>query len=134
MSTRQKRRPPPRPRTEVPYRPDFVHWDPERRVALVIEVAGGTRRAADLLDVAPSQVSRWASGESVPAPDQARMLVEVEHVLALLLLEWEPEVAQDWLTTPNGFLDRIRPVDWIRLHGTTEVVEAIRAEAAGAYP
>lgn len=109
-------------------------WRPEARAAFVTQVAGGTRKAADLLEVSPSQPSRWMSGQSVPGPMQARMLVDLDHVMAHLLLVWDDEaVARDWLTTPNAHLDGVRPVDWIRLHGTSEVIDAIRSEASGAY-
>ena len=109
-------------------------WQPRLRAKFVTDIAGGTRRAADLLEVAPSQTSRWVSGESVPGPVQARMLVDIDHVLAHALLVWaDPGVARDWLTTANARLDGARPLDWIRVHGTAEVVEALRAEAAGAY-
>lgn len=109
-------------------------WQPAQRARFVSEVAGGTRRAAALLDVAPSQPSRWMSGASVPGPVQARILVDIDHVLAHALLVWADErVARDWLTTPNAHLDGVRPVEWIRRHGTAEVVEALRAEASGAY-
>ena len=109
-------------------------WQPRSRAEFVTRVAGGTRRAAELLDIAPSQASRWARGESVPGPAKARMLVDLDHVLAHALLVWADEgVALDWLSTPNAHLDRLRPVDWIRRHGTAEVVNALRAEAAGAY-
>lgn len=109
-------------------------WQPKLRTKFVADVAGGTRRAADLLEVAPSQPSRWMTGESVPGPAQARMLVDIDHVLAHALLVWaDAGVARDWLTSPNAHLDGARPVEWIRMHGTAEVVEALRAEAAGAY-
>lgn len=62
------------------------------------------------------------------------MLVGLEHVLTLALLIWADDgVARDWATTPNARLDGARPVDWIGVHGTAEVVDALRAEAAGAY-
>ncbi len=109
-------------------------WHPEQRARFVTEVAGGTRRAAALLDVAASQPSRWATGESVPGPVQARMLVDIDHVLAHALLVWaDAGVARDWLTTANAHLGGLAPVDWIRLNGTAAVVEALRAEQAGAY-
>jgi len=109
-------------------------WHPAIRTQLVTEAAGGTRRAADLLEVAASQPSRWAKGESVPGPAQARMLVDIDHVLAHALLVWaDAGVARDWLTTANAHLGGVRPIEWIRLHGTAEVVEALRAEAAGSY-
>lgn len=110
------------------------NWHPELRAKFVTEIAGGTRKAADLLAVAASQPSRWVSGASVPGPAQARMLVDIDHVLAHALLVWaDGRVARDWLTTPNAHLDGMRPVEWIRAHGTSEVVDALRAEAAGAY-
>ena len=109
-------------------------WQPQERARFVVDVVGGTRRAADLLGVAPSQPSRWMSGASVPGPAQARMLVDLEHVLAHALLVWaDAGVARDWLTTPKAQLDGARPVDWIRAHGTAEVVDALRAEAAGTF-
>lgn len=109
-------------------------WQPQERAKFVVEVVGGTRRTADLLDVAASQPSRWVSGESVPGPAQARMLVDLEYVLTHALLVWaDAAVARDWLTSPNAHLDGARPVDWIRVQGTAEVVDALRAEAAGTY-
>ena len=109
-------------------------WQPQQRAKFVVEAVGGTRRTADLLDVSPSQPSRWVSGESVPGPAQARMLVDLEHVLTHALLVWaDVEVVRDWLTSTNAHLDGARPVDWIRVNGTAEVVDALRAEAAGTY-
>ena len=109
-------------------------WQPQQRAKFVVEAVGGTRRTADLLDVSPSQPSRWVSGASVPGPAQARMLVDLEHVLTHALLVWaDVDVARDWLTSSNAHLDGARPVDWIRVNGTAEVVDALRAEAAGAY-
>ncbi len=109
-------------------------WLPSERAKFVVEVVGGTRRTADLLNVAPSQPSRWVAGVSVPGPAQARMLVDLDHVLTHALLVWaDDDVARDWLTSPNAHLDGARPIDWIRVHGTAEVVDALRAEAAGSY-
>ena len=104
------------------------------RTEFVRDVLGGTRTAADMLGVAPSQASRWISGESTPGPSQARILVDLEYVLARLMILWaDVDLARDWLETPNAHLDGIRPADWIRARGATAVVEAIQAEAAGAY-
>lgn len=87
-----------------------------------------------MLGVAASQASRWASGESTPGPRQARILVDVEYVLARLMILWaDADLARDWLQTPNGHLGGIRPADWIQARGTSEVIEAIQAETAGAY-
>lgn len=50
-----------------------------------------------------------------------------------LLLIWDASVIFDWLTGPNGFLEGARPIDVIATRRTTEVVEAVEAEAAGSY-
>ncbi|HXH58186.1 antitoxin Xre/MbcA/ParS toxin-binding domain-containing protein [Iamia sp.] len=57
----------------------------------------------------------------------------MDHVLALALQVWTPEVATDWLTTANAHLDGARPIDVLRARGSSEVALALRAEAAGAY-
>lgn len=109
-------------------------WQPALRVQLATELVGGIRRLADLLEVAPSQPSRWATGESTPSPTQARLLVDLDHVLAHCSLVWgAPEVIRDWLGTANVHLDGLTPIAWLRRHGSAEVVAALRAEAAGAF-
>lgn len=114
-------------------RSDGSVWRSTERAMFVVETLGGTRKAAKVFEVAPSQPSRWASGQSVPSPLQARVLVDVDHVLALALQLWEPAVARDWLATSNGHLDGATPIDAIRANRADEVVAAIRAETAGAY-
>lgn len=108
-------------------------WLPRERTAFVVDHLGGIRAVADLLGVSPSQPSRWRSGQETPGPDAARLLVDLDHVLATLLQVWVPEVATDWLQSPNAHLDGARPIDVLRLRGSAEVVVAARAEAAGAY-
>jgi hypothetical protein len=105
-----------------------VGYLPERRSEFVIRVLGN-QRAADLLRVSKSQPSRWKSGEETPGPAAARRLVDLDHVLARLALIWDESLAADWLTTPNGFLDGAIPMQVIESRGTTEVIEAIDAEA-----
>lgn len=105
----------------------------QARAAFVVETLGGTRAAARTLDVEPSQPSRWARGESQPDLAHARVLLDVDHVLASALQVWSPDVARDWLTTPNQHLGGASPMEVLRVRGAAEVTEALRAEAAGAY-
>jgi hypothetical protein len=105
----------------------------QERTEFVIDVAGGTRRAAELLGVAASQPSRWASGKSVPAVEQARLIVDLDHVFSHVLLVWAKDVAMDWLHHPNVRLDGARPIDWIRYRGSAEVIAVLQEEAAGAF-
>jgi uncharacterized protein (DUF2384 family) len=108
-------------------------WRPRERAEFVIAQLGGPRAAARTLGVAASQPSRWASGESTPGPQQARLLADLDHAFAVALQVWHPDVARDWMTTANAFLDGARPLDVIRSRGSGDVVQALRAESSGAF-
>lgn len=99
---------------------------------MVVDVLGNNQ-VAELLKVSKSQPSRWKSGEEVPGPRVASLLVDLDHVLARLLLSWDSAVAYDWLTGSNAFLDGARPIDVVFTRGTSEVIDALEAEASGAY-
>lgn len=109
-------------------------WDPRGRVERIAAITGSVRRAAELLEVDVAQASRWASGEQIPGPGNARVLLDVDYVVTFALTVWaDPAVVEDWLTTPNAHLDGAIPVERIRREGASEVVAALRAEAAGSY-
>jgi hypothetical protein len=107
-------------------------WGPDERTARLVNVFGN-KGLADLLGVSQSQPSRWKSAQEVPGPAVAARLVDLDHVLARLLLVWDQSVVLDWLTGSNAFLQGARPIDVIATRGTNEVVDAIEAEASGAY-
>jgi Protein of unknown function (DUF2384) len=107
-------------------------WGPAERAARLARLFG-TRGLARLLGVSPSQPSRWQSGQEVPGPLVAPRLVDLDYVVSRLLLLWDESVLLDWLTGPNGFLEGARPIDVILTRGTTDVVDAIQAQASGAY-
>jgi uncharacterized protein (DUF2384 family) len=110
-----------------------ISWQTAMRVGVVIEVLGGTRNTAKALGVAPSQVTRWASGAQRPSPEAARRLLDLDHVIAQAQLLWaDPELIRDWLSTYNMYLGA-RPLDVIDRDGSGPVVEAIRSELAGGY-
>jgi hypothetical protein len=104
----------------------------DRRTDFVVGILGN-QSAADLLEVNKSQPSRWRSGAESPSPLAARRLIDLDYVLGRLLLVWDQSVVADWLTRPNGFLDGATPLEVVESRGTTEVIEAIEAEGAGAY-
>jgi hypothetical protein len=107
-------------------------WAPDERAARLVGVLGN-KGVAQLLNVSESQPSRWKTGQEVPSARSAPLLVDLDHVVGRLLLIWDSSVILDWLTGANGFLEGARPIDVIAVRGTTEVVEALEAEAAGAY-
>lgn len=108
-------------------------WHGLQRVSNLVEFMGSQRRLAGLLDVAPSQVTRWLQGKDAPSPVVARRIADLDHVVALICQVWEPDVGRDWLATPNGHLDGATPARVVYQRGSTNVVAAIRAEAEGAY-
>ena len=113
----------------------LADWDPAGRTARVVAAAGGVRRSAGLLAVAPATVTRWAKGDRRPSGREASFLVDVDYVITRISLLYPGEgVAVDWLTTPNRFLDDRRPIDALHDDGPGEVIAALDSEAAGSYP
>lgn len=43
------------------------------------------------------------------------------------------EGVEDWMSTPNVRLARLTPIQWLMRHNADAVLDAIRAEAQGAY-
>ena len=107
-------------------------WQPDLRAGLVVEVLGN-KRTAGMLGVSESQPTRWRRSEEVPSPRVAPVLVDLDHIIARLQLVWDGEVIGDWLEGSNAFLDGARPIDVLRANGSVQVLEAIEAEASGAY-
>jgi Protein of unknown function (DUF2384) len=107
-------------------------WQPSRRADFLVDILGN-KLVADLLNVAQSQPSRWRRAQEVPGPQVAPVLVDLDHVVGRLLLLWDRGVVGDWLTGPNAFLDGARPIDVLATRGSSEVIDAIEAETAGAY-
>jgi hypothetical protein len=112
--------------------PPVPAWAPDERARRLVNLLGNNNLAS-LMGVSPSQPSRWKSGAEVPGTLAAPLLVDLDHVVARLLLVWDESLVTDWLTTANSFLEGARPIDVLARRGSTEVVEAIEAEAAGAY-
>jgi hypothetical protein len=107
-------------------------WVPHQRAEFVVGILGN-HRTAELLGTADSQPSRWRSGQEVPGPATAAKLLDLDHVLARLLLVWSSDVALDWLSGPNPHLEGARPIDVLMIRGPTEVIAALDADNAGAY-
>jgi Protein of unknown function (DUF2384) len=108
-------------------------WRPETRTQFLIDNVGGVTKLARALDVSPSQPSRWKSGNEVPSPEVAARLLDLEHVVALGMQAWNPEVLMDWMNSANGFLGGARPIEVLRLRGSAEVIDALRSTISGAY-
>jgi hypothetical protein len=107
-------------------------WEPSRRAEFLVAILGN-KLVAELLQVAESQPSQWRRAKEVPGPQVAPLLMDLDHVVGRLLLIWHPSVIGDWLRGSNAFLEGARPIDVLTLRGSTPVIQAIEAEAQGAY-
>lgn len=94
--------------------------------------AVGNNRVAELLQVSRSQPSRWRTGKEGIGAESARKVLDLEYVLSRLVQVYAPEVADTWLRSFNAHLGA-RPIDVLKLRGAGPVVEAIDAEAQGAF-
>lgn len=93
---------------------------------------GSDRTIADILEVSPSQVSRWRRGQ-VPDMANADRLAGLALVSEMLLRWLEPEVIPPWLDGINAHLGDRSPAYLLRRGEVADVIGAIEAEKRGAY-
>ena len=108
-------------------------WLAAQRSEFLIEAVGGVRALARVLEVAPSQPSRWRTGEDIPSPEIASRLLDLDHVYALAVQAWSLSTTRTWMTSENAFLGGAEPIVVLRQRGSAEVVKALRATISGAY-
>ncbi|MBT8404108.1 MAG: hypothetical protein KJP18_09635 [Gemmatimonadetes bacterium] len=95
-------------------------------------VLGSDRAVANLLEVSPSQVSRWRRGQA-PDPDNADRLAGLALVVEMLSRWLDPATIPDWLEGPNLHLDDRAPAYLLRRSRVADVLAALEADKAGAY-
>lgn len=108
----------------------FVVGEEERLDRLV--EGFGNNRIADLLEVSRSQPSRWRSGKEQLGAASKRRVLDIDYVLSRLLQVYPRRQAEIWLVSYNAHLGG-RPIDVLHLKGVAPVIEAIDAEAQGAF-
>lgn len=92
----------------------------------------GNNRVAKLLSVSVSQPSRWRSGKEGMGAENQRKVIDLDYVFGRLEQLFSARQAEIWLTSFNAYLGA-RPVDVLRIRGAAPVIEAIDAEAQGAF-
>lgn len=92
----------------------------------------GNNRVAELMSVSRSQPSRWRRGEERLGPENRRKLIDLDYVFSRLLQLYPKEQAEIWLRSHNAHLGA-RPIDVLKIRGAVRVIEAIDAEAEGAF-
>jgi hypothetical protein len=104
-----------------------------QRAGAVAAALGSKSQLATLLAVSSSQPTRWIDGDEKLNSENARAIVDLDHVIARAGLLWKPSVVGVWLNGHNAFLDGARPIDVIKTHGSAPVIEALDQELAGGY-
>lgn len=108
-------------------------WRPEFRTQFLVDTLGGESHLAEALGVEPGDPRRWQDGTENPSPEVARLVVDLDHVVARAVQLWSPEVALTWLRSSNPYLGGATPGDVLRSRGSSEVLEALDAALSGAY-
>lgn len=94
------------------------------RVELLIDALGTATRVAECLGVTRPLLSKWRAGTVMPTPAQAKLLVDLDHVVARGSLIYVPEIVNDWLFGHDSYLDA-RPIDVLHLRGNADVLAAL---------
>jgi uncharacterized protein (DUF2384 family) len=103
-----------------------------RKVVVLSEDFRSQRLIAELLGIAPAQITRWRRGQEIDEID-ARRVELLELVMSSLLRLYSPEVAELWLLGLNPHLADRRPIDLVRTGRSHELLEAISLEQAGSF-
>jgi len=90
------------------------------------------RGIAEILGVAPSQITRWRQGQT-PDPDHADRVAALALIVEMLARALHPEVIEGWLHGPNSHLSDRTPVYMLRNHQLGTVVGAVEAMKAGTF-
>jgi hypothetical protein len=107
--------------------------DVGQRAATVAAALGSKSMLASFLSVSASQPTQWIKGVETPNPENARTIVDIDHVIARAGLLWTPPVVSAWLVGANAFLGGARPIDVVKTRGAEPVIDALDQELAGAY-
>lgn len=100
------------------------------RVRYLMDAFGG-QALAILTGVSASQPTRWSAGDERPGATAAPLLIDLEHVLAKARLIWGEQAAQQWLVSASSYLGGARPLDALRVHGSSAVLDALDGEMWG---
>jgi uncharacterized protein (DUF2384 family) len=98
-----------------------------------LDAAFGTRAVARLLGIGASTISNWKRGRHAISGEYAVRIMDLHDVMVRALNVYQPRVAMDWLVGHNAFLNGARPIDVLVARGSAPLVDALRAQEAGAY-
>lgn len=90
------------------------------------------RTIADVLGVAPSQVTRWRQGQ-IPDHVNADRVAALALVVEMLLRWLDTDLVEEWLVGPNEHIGGVTPAYLIRNGRLADVIGCVEAMKAGAF-
>jgi transcriptional regulator with XRE-family HTH domain len=88
---------------------------------------------ANIADVSPATVSRWANGKGTPSIGTQTLIADLRYVVELLSDLYTPEETRLWLHARHPLLNNERAIDLIIQDKTQEVIAVIERLNAIAY-
>lgn len=88
---------------------------------------------AQAVGVARSQPTRWLSNEETPSPQSQARLADLYNVAAQFQMVWPAAMLPQWFESANAHLAGRKPIEVFRLEGGAPLLQALRADGAGAY-
>ena len=104
------------------------------RIRNVVGVLGTNNALAEFLEVSRSRITKWLTGAERPSTENARELLDLDHIISRAALVLHESEIKGWLTSPNPFIPgNSSPLSAIRTGHVDDALSAIEAEAEGAY-
>lgn len=88
---------------------------------------------ANIVNVSPATVSRWAGGQASPDLHTQTVIAALVFIIRRLADFYEPSETRLWLNAKHPLLEDARPIDLIRSGNPEPVLAVIDRLDAGVY-
>jgi transcriptional regulator with XRE-family HTH domain len=105
------------------------------RIVEDLRTRGGIKGSdlANITDVSPATVSRWAAGKASPHPKTQLVISDLRYVVDRLAEFYSPEETRIWLYARHPLMDGARAIDLIHGGDANRVLAVIESLADGSY-
>src|ERR1700739_1837543 len=88
---------------------------------------------ANIAEVSPATVSRWASGKALPHPKTQLVISDLRYVVDRLSEFYTPEETRLWLYSKHRLLNGQRAIDLINQNQADQVLAVIESLDEGTF-
>jgi transcriptional regulator with XRE-family HTH domain len=105
------------------------------RIVEDLRTRGGIKGSdlANITDVSPATVSRWAAGKASPHPKTQLVISDLRYVVDRLAEFYSPEETRIWLYAKHPLMEGARAIDLIHAGEADRVLAVIESLADGSY-